>query len=210
MINLFRKDLELDRKWWHRLAKVLFIFSLLIFVWKHYLLFLEESQYHYKRIANLEDRLTDNVSKVEDLLKYWERFENSNWQSEKDFWSNSEIYCSNKLYEIENINYIIDRTWINNFNRFFYDDGTTSIEDFSKSIKNNHLKCIIKDNAQIDFLNPMEQFNDYWFYEKNMIQYIKDSLFIQNFLLNLFTYLFAIYIFYYWIFMYIIYWRKKV
>lgn len=207
--NFFREDLELNKKWWHRLFKILFIVLLFWFFYKtFYIDLIEESFYHYKRIANLEDRLTDKVSKIEDLLKYWERFEDSNWQSEKDYWSKN-IYCSNKLYDIENINYIIKDSWINNFDRFFYDEGSTSVEEFSKIIKSDNIKCIIKDNAQVDFLNPMEQFNNFWFYEKSVIQYIKDTLFIQEFFIKLFLYVIAIYIFYYWIIMYIIYWRKS-
>lgn len=55
----------------------------------------------------------------------------------------------------------------------------------------------------------MEQFNDFWFYEKNVIQYIKDSIFIQTFIFNLSIYLILIYVIYYKVILYIIYWRKS-
>lgn len=207
-INLFREDLELNKKWWHRLFKILFIVSLLIFIWKFYLIFLEESANHYKKVAELEDRLTDKVLKIEDLLKYWEKFMDSGWWTKENYW-NKNIYCSNKLYDTENIKYIINETWIDNFDRLYINKNNTSIKNFSDLIKNNDIKCIIKDNAEVDFLNPMKEFNEFWFYKKSQFQYLIDSVFLWQFLINLLLYIILIYIFYYWIIMYIFYWKKS-
>jgi len=75
-------------------------------------------------------------------------------------------------------------------------------------LRSSNAKCIIVDNAEVDFLNPMQEFNDFDFYEPNRLAYIKDGIFIQTFLLNLGILILVIYILYYWIFLYIFFWRK--
>lgn len=207
--NLFRKDLELNKKWWHRLFKILFTLSLLIFIWKGLIDFTEESYNHYKRVDNLEDRLNDKVSNTKELLKYWERFTNHNWGWEEDYYSKQDIYCSNNLDDIDNIKYIINETWINNFNRLRKNKNNIDIESFSMLLRSTWVKCIITDNAEIDFLNPMREFDDFWFYKKSKFQYLIDWIFLQQFLISLLIYLLAIYIIYYKIILYIIYWKKK-
>lgn len=78
-------------------------------------------------------------------------------------------------------------------------------------IKDSNSMCVIKDNAQIDFLNIMD-FNDFWFYKRNSFDYFLDSFVIINLLLNLLTtfliYILLVYIIYYKIFLYIVFWKK--
>lgn len=207
--NIFRQDLELSWKWWHRLFKLLFVLWLLALIWKALIDFGEESYNHYKRVDNLEDRLDNDVYHIKDLLQYWELFTNSNWGWEENSWNDSNIYCSNNLDNVDNIKYIIDETWIDNFNRLRTNKNNIDIESFSMMLRSSQVKCIITDNAEIDFLNPMREFDSFWFYQKSKLQYLIDWLVIETFLMNLWIYLLAVYIAYYKILLYIIYWKKN-
>ena len=164
---------------------------------------------NFEVIDKLEDRLNNEVFKIKDLLKYWERFTDYNWGTEEDYWSNKDIYCSNKLYDIDNIKYIINETWINNFNRLRKNINNIDIESFSMLLRSTRIKCIIKDNAEIDFLNPMREFDDYWFYKKSKIQYLIDWRVIQWFLFSLLLYILIVYLVYYKFILYMVYWKKK-
>lgn len=56
--NLFREDLDLEKKWWHRLAKIFFvIFGLFIFVGSFFGFYLleQDSARQYKIIKNFGD-----------------------------------------------------------------------------------------------------------------------------------------------------------
>ena len=206
--KIFRKELELNKKWWHKLFKIIVLLLFVLFIWNKLISFWEESFYHYKEVDKLEVRLTDKVSKPKELLKSWERFTDSNWQTEKNYWEDSNIYCSNRLDNIDNIKYIINETWIDNFNRLRKNKNNIDIESFSMLLRSTQVKCITVDNAEIDFLNPMREFDDYGFYKKSKIQYIIDSLYIQNLLINLFIYSLIIYILYYQILLRVIYKKK--
>lgn len=169
---------------------------------------MENSFNHYKRVDDLENRLNNKVSNTKELLKFWEKFDRSNkW--EEEYFSKQDIYCSNNLYDIDNIKYIINETWIDNFNRFRKNKNNIDIESFSMLLISTWVKCIIVDNAEIDFLNPMREFDDFWFYEKSRLQYLIDSIFLQKFLISLSIYLLFVYIIYYKIILYIVYWKKN-
>ena len=216
MKNIFRKDLNLNDKWYHRLFQIVFVAWLIILLWNIFIDFLNQSNNHYKLVDKLENRLNDKAVKIWDLLEYWEKFARFGdfWWNIKEYWEywNSDLYCSNKLYDFNNIKYIIKQTWISNFNRLSSWKNKITIDEFSNTIKNDNIKCIIKDNAQIDFLNPIDWFNEYWFYKKNNIDYFLDSFVIISLILELLTtffiYIILVYIIYYKIILYVIYWKE--
>ncbi len=203
--TIFRNELELNKKWWHKLFKIIIFILFILFIWDKLISFWDESFYHYKEVDKLEVRLNDKVSMPKKLLKSWEIFTDSNWQTEKNYWEDSNIYCSNNLDNIDNIKYIISETWIDNFNRLKKNKNNIDIESFSMLLRSTKIKCIIADNAEIDFLNPMREFDDYGFYKKSKMQYIIDTLYIQNLLITLFMYSLIVYILYYQILLRIIY-----
>ena len=216
MKDIFRKDLNLNSKWWHRLFKILFIIILSILLIMIFLNHLNKSEKHYKLIDKLENRLNDKAIKIDKLIKSWEVFDSRSYWGYEWYWNfwKAELYCSNKLYDIDNIKYIINETWINSFNRFSWTKTTIEeLKEIREDIKKNNIKCIIKDHTfQVDFLNPMESFNNDWFYKKDNLDYFLDSFhwidFMLNILLAIVLYLILVYIIYYKIFLYIVFWKQ--
>jgi hypothetical protein len=94
--EFFRRDLNLPSRWWHRLAKVLFMFSTVFAVLISGLLFYEleaASAKHYKILKNLKDYFEEAVEREQDsrvageasnvpkgtvvvpTISYWDAFE---------------------------------------------------------------------------------------------------------------------------------------
>lgn len=208
--KMFRTDLKLNDKWFHRVFKVIFILWLLFFI---YAMFKDYTYNHSKYnilVDPLENRLNDWVIKIENILRPWEVFSNNSF-NDKDWiiwweW----IYCSNKLYNIDNLDYIISDSWINNFNALRSNKWETSKIEFSNLLKAWWTKCITKDNAEIVFLNDLSNyFNEFWFYKPSPFWYLMDPFFIPNHLTTVLVYIFVLYIAYYQIFLYIVYWKKN-
>lgn len=70
MKNIFRKDLNLNDKWYHRLFQILFVIWLFILLWNIFINFSNQSSNHYKLVDKLENRLTDKAVKISELLEY--------------------------------------------------------------------------------------------------------------------------------------------
>lgn len=74
MKNFFRKDLNLEKKWWHRLLRVAWILSIIVILFFCGLYIYEwysEAEYntHKVYVWTLHDRATDEIEDINDLLR---------------------------------------------------------------------------------------------------------------------------------------------
>lgn len=196
MSNFFRKDLNLGRKWWHRLLAVIFfwLFVYCIFSATKSMIFEWGLRPVHRVQSKLEERITTEVKSAKELLKQWEVLYRGSpygvniflfrfyWEGKyqglvKEIYNNQDdtvngLFCSNQLYA--QINEVIKKTGISKFyvkeiNNFLEPVSTKIATEY---IKNNNVKCILIDGfwGENKFLNPwwvaQEYQNDYYFYKK--------------------------------------------
>lgn len=82
--RFFRKDLELNKKRWHRLLKVIFWLLIFVIIIDAFVSILNGTGGHfkvYKAIEPLENRFTDKLVNLPDLLNEWENvfYDNVYW-----------------------------------------------------------------------------------------------------------------------------------
>lgn len=192
--NFFRKDLNLGKRWWHRLLSVIF------FLWFFFCLFylckniIFEWWYRpvYEVQSTLAERIPSEVKLISEFTNLWERIDTQPyWVNLFFFWfywdgkyqglikdksysdnvSNT-TYCSTQLYN--QINEVIRRTGIS---KFYIKEINNYLEPIStkttlKYIKDNNVQCIWIDrfDEENEFLNPwwvaQEIQNNYYFYAK--------------------------------------------
>lgn len=209
--NLFRQDLELHKKWWHRLLKVFLVIWFIYFLYNFiFLNFIKYSYNYYKETDKLENRLSTDVVKIKSLSIWYEKFSDSNYISYE--YETDEIYCSKELYEKENIEKAIKLSGIDNlyerYNARWYNHN---IDEFSNLLIKNWSYCIMKDSINnLAILRSMPEFNSYSFYLRDRVTFLlKNPEFFFWYILFIFLYFLVVYIVYYKIILYIIYWNKK-
>ena len=128
--RFFRKDLSLNKKWWHRMLMIIFFILLVFFPIKRTINIMNEL-YDYRRtevVDSVENRIWNDISKVSSLLDYSEYIEtsywiydiwdfdqyrafnkNSDWYIERDDKFYTEMYCA-KNWDIDKINSLADKT----------------------------------------------------------------------------------------------------
>jgi hypothetical protein len=202
--KIFRSDLGLNKYWWHRLVKIVFIVGIFYVAW------LSMSEFYYgrtKQVDTLGNRLTNNVQLAGDMLIYGEGF---NGHISDSFGLNNGVYCSNnisnKIEEISNI------TKVNNYGNPFVFEGGLSYEGLKKQLEKNNTVCITNDSVQ----DGEYRFLGDWSLHMNINTSIDTRDSFQNSLWNIRTmiiyllmYIFSFYIFYYKIFLYILYGGRK-
>lgn len=194
MANFFRKDLNLVKKWWHRLLVVIFFWLFIYCLFSISKSFIFENGIHpvHKIQSSLKKRITSEVKSVKELSKEWEVLYRGkpDWIMMFIFWfawewkyqrlvkeiyknqKTNEIFCSKKLYT--QIDEVIKITWISQFyikeiNNFF---EPIPIQTAIEYIKNNNIQCLLigwfwGENKFLDpgWVAEMYQ-NDYYFYKK--------------------------------------------
>jgi hypothetical protein len=195
MSNFFRNDLNLGKKWWHRLLAVIFfgLFIYCLFSVSKSAIFEWGFRPVHEAQSSLAERITSEVKSAKELSNPWEVFyTRPYWVNIFLFWFywdgkyqglvkeiyNDEdktlngLFCSNQLYN--QIDEVIKRTWIS---KFYIKEINNFLEAVSKKtateyIKNNNVKCVLIDGFwdENKFLNPwwvaQEYQNNYYFYKK--------------------------------------------
>ena len=221
--NFFRKDLNLNNRWWHRLLLIIYFLSV---AWVLYegaglLFFTPDNSYNpyipqWKEVGSVDERITVNVKQIHELKKMNERVEERGLSFRLNSGTNDlqdNLYCSNDL---ENrVGDIQNKSGVNTlYIRHIYDRNSVPIETFIKYIKDNNTKCLIADaytySAAVrqEFLEPV-RLSSY----KNLVFYKKSTLFTLFFIVKQLLTYFAIFagivIVYYKIILYIIFGSKK-
>lgn len=165
---ILRKDLNLNKYWWHRFIKIIFILSILYF----FIQILDDSYYkYYSIVSNIESRLTNNLIILNDLPKEGEFL--SDYLSGEPGGSVVSVYSDNTYCSLK-IKEHIDK--ILSFHpevSFFMDRGHDlnnylKKEEFVLSLEKSNYYCVNLDSftsenyKKIYFLNTFDSnyFND--------------------------------------------------
>lgn len=212
--NLFRKDLNLGRRWWHRLFLVIFF---VCFAWALYMmssdLFVDNHPYvpQWKIVGSVDERITAEVKQIRDLKKFGERVE----EKDRSYALNSstdenslydDFYCStdleNKISEIQNKSGIVN---------LYLNRKNVPTETFVNYVENSGMKCLIpdaytySDDTKVRFLEPL---GPNPLYGKDLVFYEKSNFLTAFYVFKMFLLVIAVFvgiaIVYYKIFLYII------
>jgi hypothetical protein len=227
---LYRKDINLSNRWWHRLLVVIFFISFFVIL---FLIFKNDSNItQWKRNDQIEKRLTTKLNSVESLLKEKERLSYSvdesmskqsvflgfsNWFYEVKIGFNN-IYCSKEIFskfEEIKLNKQINEVETNIL--YIENDKSITFEKFMDKINEDNIKCLIvkyyDDNSTFNLNhNKILSFEGIKDFEKN---YFSKISIINTIFYILIRFLFitlifiGIIIFYYKVILYIIFGNKK-
>lgn len=222
MSNFFRGDLNLGKKWWHRLLVVIF---LLAFWFRLSNLLIDSNIFDfstrtYQKVENLSSRITTKLKSKDELTKPWEIF--NKWETfsrynviskeTKDYYDQLNLYCSTELYK--HIDELMQRAKIYNFCIYGSNcaNGGISVEIVKEYVKNNNIYCMHTDLYEQFplILVPDKKYQEiYWFYKITFSSRLSG---MRNILRQIwiFTIIFSIIIIiYYKIILYIIYGNPK-
>ncbi|MBD3272836.1 hypothetical protein GF385_00595 [Candidatus Dependentiae bacterium] len=228
MNNFFRKDLNLKKRWWHRLFVVLFFASFILALYTIYDTFNSPIIPQYEIVDSVNDRITTDVKQIQELKKPNEIVEELHDRPGASYHLNvptdktlyDDIFCSNdlenKVADVQN------KTGIRTlFIRDMYGRNDVPIETFTNYIRKNSIKCLLPDaythydiNGQEDgklkFLEPIGQDSLYY---KDLVFYKKSNLLTTLYILKISLLVIAgfvaVVILYYKVFLYIIFGNKK-
>lgn len=212
--NFFRTDLELNKRWWHRLLAVIFFasFTWSMFVVFHDLIFNDHPDIPQWKIADsVNDRITSKVVRISDIKKLGEKIA----ERGSSFTLNldrptiyDDFYCSSNIEDY--INEVQEKSGIRNL---YLNKQPSTIEDFTRYLEQNNIQCLVPDSyslltGEIKFLEPLGSDHifgdDLVFYEKSIFL----TVFYTLRLLSIITLVFlGIIITYYKIILYIIFGR---
>lgn len=114
---LFRDDLDLTHKWWHKLLSAVFVILFIVYVVHNIVIYSKVDMFkggrvqQWKKVEALSERITTEVKTVGELTKAGEKIEDKyrtrklNDQSSTAYDSVlNDTYCSTKLYDhVENL-----------------------------------------------------------------------------------------------------------
>lgn len=222
--NFFRKDLSLNKKWWHRLVKGIFI---MILIWIPCYFYVTDDDLrenipyifsYHEKMADLNSRFPDNNGFRNPLYlkKEWERIRNAfitndtyeiiskeprftNWQDLL-----FESYCSPKLSK--NFDSICEKTWIHSYWSLF--GWYISLSQAKQEIDNYNITCL---NIVHDHFVPEEY--DIFYYRKtpgSILHWIWICLWdiFKYLLISIWVWVILVVI-YYKVIIYSIYWNSN-
>lgn len=226
----FRKDLNLQDKWWHRLLSIIFILSFILFIsfnivdFSTHDIFRGGQVNQWKKVSSLSDRITSDIKPISALLKTSEKIGDNNrtyvLNDEPDEYYRiilNDVYCSTELVddykEIESSRNIGELYIMENN----YRKKITS-EVFSNYIRQNEIKCLIVDaysspnNKSLSFLQPDRSYQDNWtFYQKSTTKTLLYFLEMIPIVLGISLIIFlGIIIIYYKVVLYVIFGNKRI
>lgn len=207
--NFFRKDLALNKRWWHRLLSVIFFLALLYFlveVW-------DTPLPKYNSIGYLNDRMSSNLQLLPELIGSNEKvgvYENNlhgDSYEKNEGWllRQPNIYCSDNI--ANNIENISGKTGV----EVYKGNGPSeyiSLEEFKNYLLKQNAKCVSVNVINGTKVISWEVFvgNDLKVWEQSFfasfVYILKESLLvILSFIVLL--------VIYYKIFLYIIFGKKN-
>lgn len=228
-IHIFREDLDLQSKWWHRLLKVIFFIlfiSIVGLIVYESLNTTSQKRTVYNKVSTLDERVTPELNSVGNLLKekeifsYSEPYSNESHKSLESFLSDT--YCSTHL--ADNFKKIIDERGVDNlFIRSVYGSKNVPSDVFSDYIKQFGIKCVMLDaytkfnaegfpDGKLYFLEPSRDYQDKWsFYKESALATTLNQI-MESALGLILQFIFAaiiIVILYYKVFIYILYGKRR-
>lgn len=191
--QFFRKDLNLENRWWHRLLSIVFISLFLIFIAYNVAIFSTADIFRGGQIQQwnkngaLSERIVSEVKPISAFVEDGEKigenegtFTLNDRQGEYYNGILNDVYCSTELSN--NLEHIKSERKVKNlFIRNLFGTNDVPLETFTNYIKQNNIRCIIVDayttydsSGQIDgklsFLEPTKEYQDNWsFYEKSPV-----------------------------------------
>lgn len=216
--KFFRKDLNLQNYWWHRLLFVIFFISavpIIVFLTKKNLENFEFPK--YKEICKLKDRLDSRILSIDELIQPQELCAYS--LSElylpgsrffKEYWKKDRIYCSKSIaYKLDELSKVIG------VYLFYADNKECSKDIFADNLikyNTNFVNVIEKDETYYKehYITINRGYDDYGIFKVSISQSIIYILFLILRLLFLIGLGFTtICTFYYKIVIYIIFGNRK-
>ena len=228
--NFFRKDLNLKKRWWHRLFLVIFILSFISILGNEIISYKDGLGFQrWERTSTLNERIDTQLSSVEELLQKDEKISDSDSPyvlNIKDLPYDSfvldNVYCSNRIddqIEMLMMNKGIDQLLIREvYGRY----ENIPLDDFKRYLKNNKINCVTTDSytsfdpsgsatRKLRFLEPDEKFqNEYAFYKPSTSQTILYLLGTSLLMLLAYGAIFGmIIVIYYKVLLYIVFGNQK-
>lgn len=227
--KIFRKDLNLKNKWWHRFLSVTFVFLFILFVGDNIIYFSVHDMFRggqvqqWNKVGTLSERINSEIRPVSSFLKVGEKIgENdrtyvlNNQPDEYYKGILNDVYCSTEPsnnYEKVKISRNIDELYV----RGLYGRNKVPVETFLNYIKQNGIKCLIvdyytaPDDLKITFLEPDRSYQDNWsFFEKSTTKTVLYFFEMIPIILGIsFVVFIVILAIYYKIILYIIFGNKK-
>jgi hypothetical protein len=225
---LFREDLALKNKWWHRLLYILFIFAFIVCVISNIAIYSTSDIFtggkvqQWKQVATLSERINTDVRPIGAIVGANEKLGDNdrtyvlnNSLDDYDRTILEDVYCSSQIYnDIGKIKSLrkVDNLYI----RSMYGRKDVPLDLFSSYIKENDIKCLMldaysSDGSRATFLEPNKSFQDNWsFYKKSSFGtflYFLEMILLVTF--SSIAFFFIVAVLYYKVFIYIIYGSKK-
>ena len=230
---IFREDLDLQSKWWHRLFKILFLLSILIIfaiVFSSDLSF--DNGIKYKEVGSLSERITPEIKSLSNLLAPNESFGDSEYSPILNSETSTlhfilrDTYCSTELSD--SVEKIKNERDIEAF--YLRDDNgkrfPVSFDTFTRGIMDFDIKCVMvdaftkyspdgKENGKLYFLEVRKDYqDDYSIYKESPLDTFLNAAFnLSVNIVLIFSVIvgipIVIMIIYYKVFIYIVYGRAK-
>lgn len=154
---LVRDDLELDKKWWHRFFKILFILSIITLVIYMATLLINS----YSRIVNQWDYVNTLTAKLNSSDYSGSVVSMKELYGEQEIISDSNVYTNNYFPSLENKDLLlpISPIFLENVESFCSDKLDRQIKEI---VSKNEINLFSTTNPSFDKLsNNIEEFNNY-------------------------------------------------
>jgi hypothetical protein len=160
---LFRNDLELNKRWWHRLLKVIYLVIVAVFLIYGILDF---SVTGYSKLGKLSKYIPDNPQTIEkilentqikDILISSDKFEPYNGKDDS-FAVGRDYLCSQDMHkDILDMDIIKYEMWAGKM----LDRKIVSVQEFSEYLKLNDLKCVVPTFYEDEFGRRVDMMQAY-------------------------------------------------
>ena len=148
--NFFRKDLDLNGRWWHRLFFVAFVTAFIYMGWATISNMLDDAQLpKYEKVGMLTDRMDLEIRLIGSLVKPEEKiavyehnlygeYNGKTFYDENGGWLvKQEYYCSKNVSD--QIEKITAKTGVSYYKG---NNGLVSLADFKSYLAQNKAKCV--------------------------------------------------------------------
>lgn len=165
---------NINKKIYHIVFIIIIVLFLLFSLKNIYNKYKEDSKDYYSLIEPISNRIGDKVVKLWSLREEWERIGIDNYMPYPDWYEY--VYCSKKLSNILNLNYIVNETWIDIFATESDLSDKWTLEKYSKIIEDMGYFCIKNKGS---YLRPFNFDDDLtWFYKQDWIYFLTNTNFL--------------------------------
>lgn len=208
---LFREDLDLNKKWWHRALLSLYFISVILslvviiiisFDDKQYIKVNPISEYYNSRAVRLEEIVESNPNYKLGYVNYFSEYSNSTYEIYR-----KNTFCSKNITDGLDT-YTVGDKKVSDFmvNRKYVD-----VKTLKESLLSTKTECITIDsfgdyNNRIYFIEPYDDADEMWFYEYSFLKTLLNTFMYVGYAILVFL---SILVFYYKIILYIIFGSKK-